>query len=187
VESYLQPWEDLHFTMNFTIDKDKVTEGDIVELKWDCPGSTMTSIAIDNGYKSATSSVEASGSKRIKLNRSKGRTKFTLTAEIDGKKVVDKLSVRVKKAKAEKVHEAKPDGGYDKYTRLDHNNLKDKFRDFRTKARYAWQRQSEKNRFAIIVLAALTLIMVMSSFAPKFIYFGLLMLAIYVLFSIYKK
>lgn len=173
--------------MIFTIDKDKVTEGDIVELKWDRTGSTSTSITIDNGYKSVTSAVESCGSKRIRLNRSKGRTKFILTAEIDGKTKVDKLSVRVKKVKAEKAKASNPDSGYAKYTRLDNNNFKDKIRDLRTNLRFAWQRQSEKNRFAIVVLSLLALILIITSLAPKFIFFGLTVLALYILISIYKK
>lgn len=82
--------------MTFTTDRSTVTEGDIVEMRWNCPGSTSVELTIDNGYKSSVIPLEIGGSKRFRLNRSKGRTRLTLTAHVDGKPYSKTLRVKVK-------------------------------------------------------------------------------------------
>lgn len=82
--------------MTFTTDKHTVTEGDIVEVRWDCPGADSAELTIDNGYKTTNLPLELSGSKRFRLHRSKGRTRLIITAKVEGKQYSKTLKVKVK-------------------------------------------------------------------------------------------
>ena len=62
--------------MTFTTDRTTVTEGEIVEVRWDCPGAESVDLTIDNGYKTSVIPLEIGGSKRFRLHRSKGRTRL---------------------------------------------------------------------------------------------------------------
>lgn len=92
--------------MSFTTDRRAVTEGDIVEVRWNCPGAASVELTIDNGYKSSVLPLESGGSKRFRLHRSKGRTKLTLTAHVGGRPYSKTIRVKVKEmpvTKAETV------------------------------------------------------------------------------------
>ena len=64
--------------MTFNIDRRTVTEGDVVELTWQCDGAESVTLTIDNGYRQTDIPLEISGTKRFRLNRSKGRTHLTI-------------------------------------------------------------------------------------------------------------
>ena len=82
--------------MTFDVDRTSVTEGDIVEIKWDCTGADRVELKIDNGFKATVLPLETAGSKRFRLHRSKGRTALTITAWKDGKHGSKTLKVKVK-------------------------------------------------------------------------------------------
>lgn len=82
--------------MIFETDRRTVTEGDVVELSWQCEGAESVTLTIDNGYRSTDIPLAVSGSKRFRLNRSKGRTHLTLAVSLMGKIYRKKISVRVK-------------------------------------------------------------------------------------------
>ena len=83
--------------MTFNIDRRTVTEGDVVELTWQCDGAESVTLTIDNGYRSTDIPLEISGTKRFRLNRSKGRTHLTIAVTMAGKVYRKKIDVRVKK------------------------------------------------------------------------------------------
>ena len=170
--------------ISFSSNRTKVTEGDIVEITWDCPGATNVTVGIDNGFKSSTTPVEATGCKKYRLNRSDGKTKLTLTADVDGRPIVKTLTIKVNKPK---VEEAKVDDGFTKYKRLDHNNIKDKWRDIRTKFGYAWHSMGEKKQLAWRTLGLLLATMVLSMIWPKFLTFGLMVAVLYLCWVVFRR
>ena len=82
--------------MTFDVDRTTVTEGDVVEVRWDCSGADRVELKIDNGYKASVLPLDITGTKRFRLNRSKGRTRLTITAHVGGKKYSKTLKVRIK-------------------------------------------------------------------------------------------
>ena len=69
-------------------------------MRWDCTGADRVELKIDNGYKASVLNLEISGTKRFRLNRSKGRTALTITAWKDGKHGSKTLKVKVKEIPA---------------------------------------------------------------------------------------
>ena len=47
--------------MTFDIDRRTVTEGDVVEVKWQCDEAESVKLTIDNGYRSTDIPLETSG------------------------------------------------------------------------------------------------------------------------------
>jgi hypothetical protein len=129
--------------------------------------------------------VPSSGSKKYKLNRSKGRTRITLSANCHGTPVHREIFIIVRKARSSK---AKGDNTvYDSYTRMDKPNLQQRFKIFRERLSYAWQYVLAQKKFAYKILLLLLVVMLISAFIPKVTYFGLLAVAAYLLWYIYKK
>lgn len=81
--------------MTFKVDRTSVTEGDVVEVQWDCTGADRVELKIDNGYKCSVMALAISGTKRFRLNRSKGRTSLTITAWVGEKHGSKTIKVRV--------------------------------------------------------------------------------------------
>lgn len=175
--------------MDFNVDKTRVSEGDIVEVKWKCPKAESVKITINNGFKSATAEVEKEGSKKYKLNRSNGHTTITLDAVEKGKPVKKELKIKVRqpkpeKPKKEKVYEAKP---YDQYKRMDHKPIKEKWDAFRTRLKYFWQSLPPQKKQAYILLLIIFVVMIVSSFYPRIIFYGMSALALYLLWTLMKR
>lgn len=82
--------------MTFTVDKTTVTEGDVVQVQWDCAGADRVELKIDNGYRCSVMQLDISGTKRFRLNRSKGRTSLTITAWMGERHGSKTIKVRVK-------------------------------------------------------------------------------------------
>ena len=70
--------------MIFTTDRTSLTEGEVITINWDCKSAERTELTIDNGYKATIIPLEVTGEKRFRLNRSKGRTRLTITAWVNG-------------------------------------------------------------------------------------------------------
>ncbi len=81
---------------DFSVSSNTVVEGDVVEVRWNCNDAAEVSLTIDNGYKTSTLPLEASGVKKFRLNRSKGRTRLILHWTQNGKAKSDTLHVKVK-------------------------------------------------------------------------------------------
>ncbi len=171
--------------MKFKVSKRIVREGDIVEVTWECPEAESARITIDNGYRSASAVVPSSGSKKYKLNRSKGRTRITLFANCHDTSVHREIFIIVRKSRSSRAKSE--DNVYDSYTRMDKPNVKQRFRIFRERLSYAWQYVPAQKKLAYTLLLLLSLVMLLSAFIPKVTYFGLFALAAYLLWYIYKK
>lgn len=81
--------------MIFTTDRTSLAEGEVIEVRWDCTGAESVRLCIDNGYRSTELALETSGSKRFRLNRSKGKTLITIKAVVDGKEYTKTIKVKV--------------------------------------------------------------------------------------------
>jgi hypothetical protein len=70
---------------------------------------------------------------------------------------------------------------------MDKPNLQQRFKIFRERLSYAWQYVPAQKKLAYKLLLLLLVVMLISAFIPKATYFGLLAVAAYLLWYIYKK
>lgn len=169
--------------MTFAVDRDRVTEGDVVVLSWDCPGAEHVKLTIDNGFKATTLDVAANDSKKFRLNRTKGKTKLTLSAVCGGKVHSRSLSVRVKKMKPVKAYAVDDRGNRVKPL----VKVRQWWQQSTAKLRYSWQSFSEKKQFAYKVLGLLMVVSLLGSVAPKLSGIGMLLLVVYLLWTVMKR
>lgn len=163
--------------MVFSVDKSVIREGDVVTLTWDCPQGERANLCIDNGYKESSMEVAPTGEKKIRLNRSKGYTKLTLTATVGGKQKERWQLIRVKPPK-----KVKAEPQYDAYERIDAKGWKAWCR----KVRDAWNAQTPQRRQSFVMLLCICVIMVISSFYPVFATMGLCLLGLYLLINLIR-
>ena len=171
--------------MTFTTDKSVVTEGDIVEVRWDCPGADSTELTIDNGYKTSTLPLPLSGSKRFRLHRSKGRTRLVITATVGGKRYSKTCKVKVKEiplTKAETVdHRGQRMSKWRQWMNLP------KWQLWRNRFRQGWQMLTPEKRLASRLLLILGGILLLATFLPILLMLGLLGLSFYLMWILMKK
>lgn len=179
--------------MKLKIDKTRVTEGDIVTVKWDAGRAkdvSGTTIVIDNGFRKAEIPVERSGEKKFRLNRSDGHTVISVSALADGKQVRAEQRVKVRTARK-----------YDSYTTVGTNKFKELFsttwQSFRNRFRYRRQRNSTgssyaggwksipaEKRHSWIMLGILVVVFVISIFHTEAAFYGLGVLTIYLIWTL---
>lgn len=83
--------------LSLTTDKKSASEGEFIEIRWRCDACPESlTLTIDSGYKSDTIAVADSGSTRIAMSRSQGKTKIILKGIISGKKVSESVEIRIK-------------------------------------------------------------------------------------------
>lgn len=170
--------------IDLSVDKKCVVEGDVVEIHWTCDNAENVQLTIDNGYKLNTIQVEPSGTKKFRLNRSKGKTEIVVGAMANGKMRYKSVGVRVKRQKVEKaeyVHD------YTGAKGVRNNGLKNSWYNFKSKMKYAWGSFSEKKRLAYIILLSISLLLLVSSFWHPFYRIGLVALVGYLFYVILKR
>ena len=162
--------------MTFDIDRTTVTEGDIVEVRWDCTGADRVELNIDNGFKASVIPLDIPGTKRFRLNRSKGRTALTITAWKDGKSGSKTLKVRVKEmptTHADTVdNQGRPMGS---------------LRQWWQKTTLRWQGLTPEKRMAARVLLILAGILLVAMILPAFLLLGITALMVYLVYALWKK
>lgn len=171
--------------MTFTADRTTVVEGDIVGVHWDCPGAERVELTIDNGYKSSVIALEAAGDKRFRLNRSKGRTRLTLTAYVAGKGYSKTVKVRVKEmpvTKAETVDQRGNPMGW-----LKRMWNKPKWQAMMANYRQARQAMPKEKRLASRILTMLCVVVLMATFAPVLLMVGIFAVAAYLMWVLLKR
>ena len=87
--------------LSLSTDRKSAAEGEYIEIKWACdacPDSLY--LAFDSGYEKYGMAVADSGTTRIPVKRSNGKTTITLNAVISNKKVSKSVDVKVKNAKS---------------------------------------------------------------------------------------
>lgn len=160
--------------MTFDIDRTTVTEGDVVEITWDCTGADRVELKIDNGYKASVLPLDIVGTKRFRLNRSKGRTALTITAWKDEKHGSKTLKVKV--------------------TDIPHaETVDDKGRTMNAPRQW-WQQTRQRMKslppdkqlaLRIVIILAVTLLLTM--LMPRLLLVGLLVLLGYLLYTVWKR
>ena len=165
--------------MTFNVDRKTVTEGDVVEIKWQCEGAEKVRLTIDNGLRSTEMPVELSGSKRFRLNRSKGRTRLTVAATIDGKEYTKTLRVKVKGMpvlKAETLdHRGRPINVLHRWRQ----QVTEKWRQLHAKEKMRMQQLPERKQVAVKGMAVIGAVLLVSLFWPRAYTLGMLALMLY--------
>lgn len=162
--------------MTFDIDRTTVTEGDIVEVRWDCTGADRVELKIDNGYKASVLNLEISGTKRFRLNRSKGRTALTITAWKGDKHGSKTLKVRVKEIPATQTET------------LDHNGrTMGPIRQWWSQMQPRWKNLPADKRLAARIMLILAAVLLFSTLLPVLLLLGTAGLMIYLLYVLWKK
>lgn len=162
--------------MTFEVDRTVVSEGDVVEIRWDCTGADRVELTLDNGYKTSVMSLEISGSKRFRLNRSKGRTALTITAWVGEKHGSKTLKVRVKPmttTQAETVDE--------KGNRVSEANERWQ------RLRQRWQLLPADKKLASRIGLILAAVLLVGVLVPRLFLIGLLVLMGYLLYVLWKR
>ncbi len=171
--------------MKFTIDKSTVTEGDIIEIQWDCPGAEGVELTIDNGYKGTSLVLPLSGSKRFRLHRSKGRTRLVIAATMNGKRYTKTLKVRVKEmpyTKAETVdHRGRRMSKLRQWMNLP------KWQMMRNRYRQGWQMMPAEKRLASRLLLLLGGVLLLATFLPALLFLGLFALSLYLMWILMRR
>ena len=171
--------------MTFKTDRTTVTEGEIVEVGWDCPGSDSVDLTIDNGFKTSVLPLEKSGSKRFRLNRSKGRTRLVLTAHVGGKGFSKAIKIKVKElpvTKAETVdHRGQPMGWLQRLWNMP------KWQSFLMRYRQGRQAMPKEKKLASNLLLMLGAALLLGTFVPVLLPVGLLALAGYLMWVVLKR
>ena len=148
-------------TIQFSVDKTKVREGDYVVITWSCDGPDAVSLTVDNGMSSYNTQLADSGSRSVTIEKSKGnKTIMRLNVVYNGKVERKELEVKVeavKPAKAKKVRTHKPVSN-------PFRNFKSKWNSFVYRLKYGWQAMPErKRRIYKTILYALLAIWLLST------------------------
>ncbi len=171
--------------MTFTIDKTTVTEGDVVEVRWDCPGAERAELMLDNGFKATTLPLELSGSKRFRLHRSKGRTRLVITAYVGGKRFSKTLRVKVKPipvTRAETVdHRGRRVGRLKEWLSMP------KWQSWKARYRQGWQMLTPEKRLASRLLMILGAVLLLATLAPILLLLGLFGLSMYLMWILMRR
>lgn len=125
--------------LSLSTDKKSVSEGEFLEITWKCdacPDSLL--LTIDSGYKRDTIAVADSGSTRIIMSRSQGKTAITLKGVISGKKVSETVHIRVKNFKGSSPHST----GVSKW-KIWKEKMQAKWYVFRANVKYWWLSQKK--------------------------------------------
>ncbi len=170
--------------ISLSVDKSVVTEGDVVELKWSCENAESVRFTLDNGYKANTIDVEQAGSKKFRLNRSKGRTHLVIAATAGGKTWCRSVRVRVKKMKPTKAEYVHDDMGH---RSVWGNVIRNSWLNFKNKLKMLWSYLPESKRLAYVILSALCMLMILSAFWPGVFRWGMFLVIGYLFWVILRR
>lgn len=162
--------------MIFEVDRRTVTEGDVVEVTWQCEKADSVSLTLDNGFRKTDIPLEKSGNKRFRLNRSKGRTKLTIAATVAGKTYRKTLAVQVKKMPTMRAETVDQQGRRQSSLKIWWQQLLTNWHNLRGKWRMRLQGLPEQKQLAVKVLAVIGLMLLVSAIFPRL--YGLVPLAV---------
>lgn len=165
--------------MIFDIDRHSVTEGEIVEVTWQCEGAEKVSLTIDNGYRTTGIPLTLNGNKRFRLHRSKGRTRLTIAATVDGKVYRKTHRVRVKEMPVLRAETVDHHGRRQSKLNLWWQQGLTKWHNFRNRQRYLLQALPERKQVAVRMLLILGGIALLSVIWPKLYGLGMIALMVY--------
>lgn len=169
--------------MTFTTDRTSLTEGDVITVTWDCHEAERVELTIDNGYKATAIPLELSGEKRFRLNRSKGKTKLTITAWVGGKNFSKTIKVKVSEMPTTHAETV----GNDYANRPPKEGLAGKWQELKVRWQAAWQAMPPTKKLATRVLLAIAAILLLWPILRWILPLGLMALCAYLLWFIWKK
>lgn len=173
--------------MIFEINRRTVTEGDIVEINWQCEGADSVSLTLDNGFKSNDIALDIQGSKRFRLNRSKGRTKLTLAVNIQGKVHRKTIHVRVKKMPTVKAETIDHNGRKMGFLGQWWHKVMTKWHQATSKYGTALQALPPKKQMAAKMLFTIGLVLLVSAIWPQAYTLGLTLLSVYLVVTLVRR
>ena len=150
--------------LSLSTDRKSAAEGEYIEIKWACdacPDSLY--LAFDSGNEKYGMAVADSGTTRIPVKRSKGKTTITLNAMISNKKVSKSVDVKIKNAKSARPAKAP---GISKL-KLRKENLQAGWYVYRAQVKYWWLSRKKWQKALWIALLILWLGMLISSLTSK--------------------
>lgn len=171
--------------MTFTTDRGTVTEGEIVEVRWTCPGASSVELTIDNGYKTSAIPLETHGAKRFRLHRSKGRTRLTLTAQVEGKDYSKTLKVRVKAMPVTKAETVDQRGR--RMSRLRQWFDMPRWQSLLQRYRQGRQALPKEKRLASRLLLLIGGVLLLATFVPVLLLVGLMGITGYLVWVMLKR
>ena len=163
--------------MTFTTDRTSLTEGEIIEITWDCHEAERVELTIDNGYKATAIALDLTGTKRFRLNRSRGKTKLTLTALVNGHSY--SKTIKVKVTEMPTTHAKTVD---DKGHTISAGRQWWQNRTLRW--RTAWQAMTPVKQLATKILVAIAALLLLSMLQPRLMPLGLVAIVIWLVFVI---
>ena len=166
--------------MTFTTDRTSLIEGDIIEITWDCHEAERVELTIDNGYKATAIGLDLVGTKRFRLNRSRGKTKLTLTAWVNGKDYSKTIKVRVAEmptTHAETVDDSGRTVGKGKQW----------WQTYKQRIRTSYNAMTPEKQLATRLLAIMGGILLVSLVWPGIMYFGFLGLLVYLVVVVNRR
>ncbi len=169
--------------MTFTTDRTSLTEGDVITVTWDCHEAERVELTIDNGYKATAIPLDLSGEKRFRLNRSKGKTKLTITAWVGGKNYSKTIKVKVNELRATRAETV----GDDYASRLPKKGLAAWWQEVTMRWNMAWQAMTPTKKLATRVLLVIAAILLLWPLLRWILPLGLLALCGYLAWFIWKK
>lgn len=169
--------------MTFTTDRTSLTEGDVITVTWDCHEAERVELTIDNGYKATAIPLDLSGEKRFRLNRSKGKTKLTITAWVGGKNYSKTIKVKVNELRATRAETV----GDDYASRPPKKGLAAWWQEVTMRWNMAWQAMTPTKKLATRVLLVIAAILLLWPLLRWILPLGLLALCGYFAWFIWKK
>ena len=169
--------------MTFKTDVTSLVEGEVITVEWDCLEAERVELSIDNGYKATVVPLEKSGTKRFRLNRSKGRTRLTITAWVGGKSYSKTIKVKVREMPTTHAETV----GDDYAQRPPQGGLKGWWQSQTARYRASWQVMPPTKQLATKILTIIAATLVLSLIFPRLIALGLLVVVGYLLWVIWKR
>ncbi len=150
--------------MALSTDRKSASEGEYIDIRWECnacPDSLY--LSVDSGYQQYSIAVADSGSTRIAMTRSKGKTIITLKGVIAGKKVTESVEIRIRNRKESRKAKAPLSAGMEAFG----EKMQAKWYVFRAQMKYWWISQKKWQKALWIALLALWLGLLFSSIGRK--------------------
>jgi len=192
--------------ITFKADKTKVTEHEHVTVEWDCPSPDQVTLTVEDGGKNVYQLAD-SGRRVVEASGYSDKMVLTLRASIGGKTHEKSITVKVnrKVVEAEAPRRSSRSSGSSgsfgssstfSSSRSSGSGGK-KFLDFsklknwwaRTTAGFktAWTYMPENKKFATKILGLMCAVMLLTSFFPKLLPFGLIAIMGYLTWVIIKR
>lgn len=150
--------------LTLSVDRKSASEGDFIDICWNCDACPDSlSLTIDSGYKCDTIPVADSGSTRIAMSHSKGKTTISLKAVISGKKVIESVDIRIRNSKSSRSSKL----SVMSRLKIWKEKLQARWYVFRAQLKYWWLSRKKWQKALWIALLVLWVWMLVSSIGGR--------------------